>query len=69
MYVQRQVQMQTFTSGDYLFKELLLIRKKNGKNYFILLNLAKNVISKLPGRLLIGQNYSLHLIFRIIPNT
>ena len=62
MYVQRQVQMQTFTSGDYLFKELLRIRKKNGKNYFILLNLAKNVISKLPGRPLIGQNYSLHLI-------
>ena len=57
------VQLHTFTTSDYIFKNDFLVynwlqnrKKKMRTKLFNSFEISKNIISKFSGRLLIGQN-------------
>jgi len=62
------VQLQTFTTSDYLLKMVALIiisykiERKNGKKLFNTFEISKNIVSIFWGRILIGQNDSLDVL-------
>ena len=62
------VQLQTFTTSDYLFLKIALLiisyrrERKNFKKLFHSFEISKNLISKLAGCALIGQNDSLDVV-------
>ena len=62
------VELQTFTTSDYLFKNHCFdnicykSERKNGKKLFNSFEIIKNIILKFSGRALIGQNDSLDVL-------
>jgi len=62
------VQLQTFTTCDYLLKIVALIiisykiERKNGKKLFNTFEISKNIVSIFWGRILIGQNDSFDVL-------